>query len=149
MGSRKCALWPYRRGLEGDADSCEARPSSGRSVWSGVNSAAPLWDGPSPSSGFGLIFGAISDEIPRYARKGGTDVMADAWQVSAMEIAGMAVAVHVVQILLPPFFDWRDMPSCLISALLRTGHSARCRTLWVTLPRNIPATSDSSESPSR
>lgn len=58
--------------------------------------------------GFGLIFGAISDQITDagraaaewYARMGGTEVMAEAWQVSVLEMAGMAIAVYVVQILL-------------------------------------------------
>jgi ABC-2 type transport system permease protein len=58
--------------------------------------------------GFGLVFGAIIDEVASaspataewYARMGGSEQIVDAYRASVMEMAGMAVAVYVVQILL-------------------------------------------------
>ena len=59
-------------------------------------------------AGFGLVFGGISDEMKDmegaaadfYARMGGSDIALDAYQASVIEMAGMAVAVYAVQILL-------------------------------------------------
>ena len=58
--------------------------------------------------GFGLVFGAIVDEIAGvsgataewYARMGGSDEIVDAYRASVIEMAGMAVAIYAVQILL-------------------------------------------------
>lgn len=58
--------------------------------------------------GFGLTFGAIIDEIASatgattewYARMGGSEVIVDAYRASVIGMAGMAVAVYVVQVLL-------------------------------------------------
>ena len=58
--------------------------------------------------GFGLVFGAIIDEITKtsgattdwYARMGGSDHILDAYRASMMQMAGMAAAIYVVQILL-------------------------------------------------
>jgi ABC-2 type transport system permease protein len=58
--------------------------------------------------GFGLVFGAIIDDVAGsssattewYARMGGSDVILDAYRASAIEMAAMAVAVYVVQMLL-------------------------------------------------
>jgi ABC-2 type transport system permease protein len=58
--------------------------------------------------GFGLVFGAIVDEMKDvgsgtadwYARMGGTEQVLDAYRVSIIQMAGMVVAIYVVQILL-------------------------------------------------
>jgi ABC-2 type transport system permease protein len=59
-------------------------------------------------AGFGLVFGGIADEMRNlegsaadwYARMGGSDQVLDAYRASIIEMAGMAVAIYVVQILL-------------------------------------------------
>ena len=59
-------------------------------------------------AGFGLVFGAVIDEIRNtggatadwYARMTGSDEMVEAWGTSMIEMAGMVVAVYAVQILL-------------------------------------------------
>jgi ABC-2 type transport system permease protein len=58
--------------------------------------------------GFGLIFGAIIDEVAGsssattdwYARMGGSDVIVDAYRASTIQMAGMAVAIYATQMLL-------------------------------------------------
>ena len=58
--------------------------------------------------GFGLVFGAIIDQIKNsgvatadwYARMGGSDQILDAYRASIIEMAGMAVAIYAVQMLL-------------------------------------------------
>ena len=58
--------------------------------------------------GFGLVFGAISEEMKDiggsgaewYARLGGSDQMLEAYRASIVAMAGMAVAIYAVQILL-------------------------------------------------
>jgi ABC-2 type transport system permease protein len=58
--------------------------------------------------GFGLVFGAIVDEVASsspataewYARMGGSEQIVDAYRASIIEMGGMAVAIYVVQILL-------------------------------------------------
>jgi ABC-2 type transport system permease protein len=58
--------------------------------------------------GFGLVFGAIIDEMKDiggagaewYARLGGSEQIVDAYRASIIEMAGMAVAIYAVQILL-------------------------------------------------
>jgi putative exporter of polyketide antibiotics len=58
--------------------------------------------------GFGLVFGAIIDQIKNsgaatadwYTRMGGSDQILDAYRASIIEMAGMAVAIYVVQMLL-------------------------------------------------
>lgn len=59
-------------------------------------------------AGFGLVFGAIIDEMKDlegaaadwYARMGGSEHMLDAYRASVTQMAGMAVAIYTVQILL-------------------------------------------------
>ncbi len=59
-------------------------------------------------AGFGLIFGAIIDEMKDlsgsaadwYARMGGSEHVLDAYRASIIEMAGMAVAIYAIQILL-------------------------------------------------
>jgi ABC-2 type transport system permease protein len=58
--------------------------------------------------GFGLVFGAIIDEMKDiggagaewYARMGGSEQIIDAYRASIIAMAGMAVAIYVVQVLL-------------------------------------------------
>ncbi|MDP9345753.1 MAG: hypothetical protein M3P44_08520 [Actinomycetota bacterium] len=67
---------------------------------------------------FGLIFGAIIDEVAGsssattdwYARMGGSDEIVDAYRASAIEMAGMAVAVYAVQMLLRMRAEEADGP---------------------------------------
>jgi ABC-2 type transport system permease protein len=57
---------------------------------------------------FGLIFGSLSDEIRHatgatadwYTRTGGTHVILDGYRTSIIQMAGMFVAIYVVQVLL-------------------------------------------------
>jgi ABC-2 type transport system permease protein len=59
-------------------------------------------------AGFGLVFGAITDEIKDtggataewYERMGGSEQIVDAFRASVIAMAGMAVAIYAVQILL-------------------------------------------------
>jgi ABC-2 type transport system permease protein len=68
--------------------------------------------------GFGLVYGAIVDEISTtsgatadwYARMGGSEVIVDAYRASVMEMAGMAVAIYAVQILLRMRADEAEGP---------------------------------------
>jgi ABC-2 type transport system permease protein len=58
--------------------------------------------------GFGLVFGAIIDEMKDirgagaewYARMGGSEQIIDSYRASIIQMAGMAVAIYAVQILL-------------------------------------------------
>ena len=58
--------------------------------------------------GFGIVFGAIIDEMRDiggagaewYARMGGSEQIIDAYRASIIEMAGMAVAIYAVQVLL-------------------------------------------------
>ena len=68
--------------------------------------------------GFGLVFGAIIDEIRDtggatadwYARMTGSDEMVEAWGTSMIEMAGMVVAVYAVQVLLRMRAEEADGP---------------------------------------
>ena len=59
-------------------------------------------------AGFGLVFGAISDEMRDisgsaadwYARMGGSEQVLDAYRASIIEMAGMAVAIYAYRSLL-------------------------------------------------
>ena len=83
--------------------------------------------------GFGLIFGAIIDEIKDtggatadwYARMTGSDEMVDAYGTSMIEMAGMVVAVYAVQILLRMRAEEADGP---LEPILATAVS---RPRWV------------------
>jgi ABC-2 type transport system permease protein len=83
--------------------------------------------------GFGLIFGAMSEQIQDvrgnalewYRKVGGTDRIVDAYQASMVELAGMAAAIYVVQILLRMR---SDEAGGTLEALLATGVS---RSRWV------------------
>ena len=68
--------------------------------------------------GFGLIFGAIIDEVAGsssattdwYARMGGSDVIVDAYRASTIQMAGMAVAIYATQMLLRMRAEEADGP---------------------------------------
>jgi putative exporter of polyketide antibiotics len=84
-------------------------------------------------AGFGLVFGAIVDEIEDtggatadwYARMTGSDEMVEAWGTSMVEMTGMVVAVYAVQILLRMRAEEADGP---LEPILATAVS---RTRWV------------------
>jgi ABC-2 type transport system permease protein len=67
---------------------------------------------------FGLIFGAIIDEVAGsssattdwYARMGGSEVIVDAYRASTIQMAGMAVAIYATQILLRMRAEEADGP---------------------------------------
>ena len=69
-------------------------------------------------AGFGLIFGAVIDEMKDtggatadwYARMTGSDEMVEAWGTSMVEMTGMVVAVYAVQILLRMRAEEADGP---------------------------------------
>jgi putative exporter of polyketide antibiotics len=84
-------------------------------------------------AGFGLIFGAIINEIKDtggatadwYARMTGSDEMVEAWGTSMIEMAGMVVAVYTVQVLLRMRAEEADGP---LEPILATAVS---RPRWV------------------
>ena len=95
-------------------------------------------------AGFGLVFGAIIDEMKNlegaaadwYARMGGFEHVLDAYRASVTEMAGMAVAIYAVQILLRMRAEEADgrlesvlaasvsRPRWLLSYLLNAGLGA-------------------------
>jgi ABC-2 type transport system permease protein len=95
-------------------------------------------------AGFGLVFGAIIDEMKDlsgaaadwYARMGGSEQVLDAYRASIIEMAGMAVAIYAVQILLRMRAEEADgrlepllatsvsRPRWMISHLLNAGLGA-------------------------
>lgn len=83
--------------------------------------------------GFGLIFGAMSKQIQDvtgsartyYTEMGGTGRILEAYQVSLIQMAGMAAAIYVVQILLRLR---ADEAGGTLESLLATGVS---RVAWV------------------
>jgi ABC-2 type transport system permease protein len=68
--------------------------------------------------GFGLVLGGIVGQVRNltgaaldwYTRMGGTDRIVDAYRASVVEMAGMAVAIYVVQILLRMRSEEADGP---------------------------------------
>lgn len=82
---------------------------------------------------FGLVFGAIIDEVAGssaataewYARMGGSDRILDSYRASMIEMAGMAVAVYAVQMLLRMRAEEADG---LLEPILATAVS---RPRWV------------------
>ena len=94
--------------------------------------------------GFGLVFGAIVDEMKDiggagaewYARMGGSEQVIDAYRASIIEMASMAVAIYVVQVLLrirseeaegrlePVLAGAVSRPRWLIANLLNAGLGA-------------------------
>jgi ABC-2 type transport system permease protein len=82
---------------------------------------------------FGLIFGSLIEQIQDvqgataeyYTQMGGTDVLADAYQASITGMAGMFVAIYVVQVLLRMRLD---EAGGTVESILATGVS---RPRWV------------------
>jgi ABC-2 type transport system permease protein len=80
---------------------------------------------------FGLIFGNLTEQIQHveghaknwWTQAGGTDVVVDAYRVSIIQIAGMFVAVYVVQVLLRMRVDENGgtLESVLAAGVTRAG----------------------------
>ena len=96
-------LWPERRG----------HPAAARSLLSPVGLTWRLQRGAflgwaAVLTMFGLIFGNLTEQIQGltghakdwWTQTGGTDQVVDAYQVSIIQMAGMFVAIYVVQVLL-------------------------------------------------
>jgi ABC-2 type transport system permease protein len=121
-------LWPERLG---DAQAGAALLSPTGLGWRLQRGALLGWA--VGMLGFGLIFGAMSEQIQDvrgtalewYTRMGGTDQVLDAYQASMIEMAGMAVAIYVVQILLRMR---ADEAGGTLESVLATGVS---RSRWV------------------
>jgi ABC-2 type transport system permease protein len=104
-------VWPERRG---HARAAAALLSSAGLVWRLQCGTFLAWAG--GLLGFGLIFGAVSEQIRNvngqalewYTRMGGTDRILDAYKASIIEMAGMAVAIYVIQALLRMRTDEAD-----------------------------------------
>jgi ABC-2 type transport system permease protein len=110
-------------------------------------------------AGFGLIFGAIIDEIKDtggatadfYARMTGSDEMVEAWGTSMVEMAGMVVAVYTVQVLLrmraeeadgplePILATALSRPRWMISHVLNAGLGALVLLLVFTVSMGLAA----------
>jgi putative exporter of polyketide antibiotics len=90
----------------GDANASPRLLSPFGLVWRLQRSALLGWA--VAMAGFGLVFGGISNEMKDlsgaaadwYARMGGSEYVLDAYRASIIEMAGMAVAIYTVQILL-------------------------------------------------
>ena len=84
-------------------------------------------------AGFGLVFGAIINEIKDtggatadwYTRMTGSDEMVEAWGTSMLQMAGMVVAVYTVQVLLRMRAEEADGP---LEPILATAVS---RPRWI------------------
>jgi ABC-2 type transport system permease protein len=121
-------MWPERRG---DAVASAALLSPTGLVWRLQRGALLGWA--VGMVGFGLIFGAMSEQIQDvhgtalewYTKVGGTDRIVDAYRASLIEMAGMAVAIYVVQMLLRMRVD---ESGGTLESLLATGVS---RPRWV------------------
>lgn len=82
------------------------------------------------TAGFGLVFGAIIDEVADaspataewYQRMGGSESIIDAYRASMIQMAGMAVAVYGVQMLLRMRTEEADGP---LEPLLATAIGRR------------------------
>ncbi len=104
-------VWPERRG---HARAPAGLLSSAGLVWRLQRGTFLAWAG--GLLGFGLIFGAVSEQIRNvhgqalewYTRMGGTDRILDAYKASIIEMAGMAVAIYVIQALLRMRTDEAD-----------------------------------------
>ena len=90
----------------GDAEATRGLLSPFGLVWRLQRSALIGWA--VAMAGFGLVFGVISNEMKDlegaaaewYARMGASEQVLDAYRASIIEMAGMAVAIYTVQILL-------------------------------------------------
>ena len=132
-------ILPERRG---QAEASRGLLSPFGLVWRLQRSALLGWT--VAMAGFGLVFGGISDEMKDlsgaaadwYARMGGSEHVLDAYRASIIEMAGMAVAIYTVQILLRMRAEEADgrlesvlaasvsRPQWMISHLLNAGLGA-------------------------
>lgn len=110
-------------------------------------------------AGFGLVFGAIINEIKDtggatadwYARMTGSDEMVEAWGTSMVQMTGMVVAIYAVQILLrlraeeadgrlePILATAVSRPRWMISHLLGAGLGALLLLLAFTVSMGLAA----------
>jgi ABC-2 type transport system permease protein len=119
-------LWPERRG----------HPAAARSLLSPVGLTWRLQRGAflgwaAVLTMFGLIFGNLTEQIQGltghakdwWTQTGGTDQVVDAYQVSIIQMAGMFVAIYVVQVLLRMRVDETGgtLESVLASGVTRAG----------------------------
>lgn len=119
-------LWPERRG----------HPAAARTLLSPVGLTWRLQRGAflgwaTVLTMFGLIFGNLTEQIQGltghakdwWTQTGGTDQVVDAYQVSIIQMAGMFVAIYVVQVLLRMRVDETGgtMESVLASGVTRAG----------------------------
>jgi len=122
-------LWPERRGR---ARASRALLSPAGLFWRLQRSAFIGWA--VALTMFGLIFGSLTEQIQGlegnakdwWTQTGGTDQVVDAYQVSIIQMAGMFVAIYLVQILLRMRVDETGgtLESVLASGVTRT------RWLW-------------------
>ena len=116
----------------GDAEAARGLLSPFGLVWRLQRSALLGWA--VAMAGFGLVFGAISDEMKDlsgaaadwYTRMGGSEQVLDAYRASIIEMAGIAVAIYTVQILLRMRAEEAD--GRLESVL--AGSVSRRRWMW-------------------
>jgi ABC-2 type transport system permease protein len=119
-------LWPERRG----------HPTAARSLLSPVGLTWRLQRGAFLGwavvlTMFGLIFGNLTEQIQGleghakdwWTQTGGTDQVVDAYQVSIIQMAGMFVALYVVQVLLRMRVDETagTLESVLAAGVTRAG----------------------------
>ena len=119
-------LWPDRRG---HAEAARTLLSPAGLVWRLQRSAFIGWA--AALTMFGLIFGNLTDQIQGlegnarnwWTEAGGTDQIVDAYRVSILQMAGMFVAVYVVQVLLWMRIDETGgtLESVLATGVTRTG----------------------------
>ena len=116
----------------GDAEAARGLLSPFGLVWRLQRSALLGWA--VAMAGFDLVFGAISDEMKDlsgaaadwYTRMGGSEQVLDAYRASIIEMAGIAVAIYTVQILLRMRAEEAD--GRLESVL--AGSVSRPRWMW-------------------
>ncbi|HEY3016960.1 MAG TPA: ABC antibiotics transporter [Nocardioides sp.] len=132
-------LWPERRG---HAQATRALLSPAGLVWRLQRSAFIGWA--VALMMFGVIFGNLTEQIQGleghakdwWTEAGGTDQIVDAYQVSIIQMAGMFVAIYLVQVLLRMRVDeiGGTLESVLASGVTRT------RWLWGHLVNAIAGT---------
>lgn len=119
-------LWPERRGR---AHATRTLLSPMGLAWRLQRGAFIGWA--AALTMFGLIFGSLTDQIQDvggragdwWAEAGGTDQIVEAYRVSIIQMAGMFVAIYLVQVLLRMRVDETGgtLESLLASGLTRTG----------------------------
>ena len=125
-------LWPERRG---HAEAARTLLSPAGLVWRLQRGAFIGWA--CALTMFGLIFGNLTEQIQGlegsandwWTEAGGTDLIIDAYKVSIIQMAGMFVAIYVVQVLLRMRVDESGGS---LEAVLATGVT-RTRWLWAHL----------------